>query len=57
MYEVGLAATVADGAPEVKQAARWVLQSPGGKGAIRELIERLLKAKSRWEDFIPNRLS
>jgi 3-deoxy-D-manno-octulosonate 8-phosphate phosphatase (KDO 8-P phosphatase) len=57
MYEVGLAVTVADGAPEVKQAARWVLQSPGGKGAIRELIERLLKAKSRWEDFIPNRLS
>ncbi|MCU0708034.1 MAG: HAD hydrolase family protein [Pirellula sp.] len=57
MYEVGLSATVADAAPEVKQAARWVMQAPGGRGAVRELIERLLKAKSRWDDFIPNRLA
>ncbi|MFO0014176.1 MAG: KdsC family phosphatase [Planctomycetota bacterium] len=57
MYEVGLSATVADGAAEVKQAARWVMQAPGGRGAVRELIERLLKAKSRWEDFGPNRLA
>jgi 3-deoxy-D-manno-octulosonate 8-phosphate phosphatase (KDO 8-P phosphatase) len=57
MYEVGLSATVADGAAEVKQAAHWVMHSPGGRGAVRELIERLLKAKSRWEDFIPNRMS
>lgn len=57
MYEVGLSATVADAAAEVKQAARWVMQAPGGRGAVRELIERLLKAKSRWEDFIPNRLA
>lgn len=56
MYEVGLSVTVADGAFEVKRAAQWVLQSPGGRGAVRELIERLLKAKSRWEDFIPNRI-
>jgi len=57
MYEVGLSATVADAADEVKQAAKWVMQAPGGRGAVRELIERLMKAKSRWDDFIPNRLS
>jgi 3-deoxy-D-manno-octulosonate 8-phosphate phosphatase (KDO 8-P phosphatase) len=57
MYEVGLSATVSDGAPEVKQAATWVTHAPGGRGAIRELIERLLKAKSLWEDFVPNRLA
>lgn len=57
MYEVGLSATVADGAPEVKQAAKWTMNAPGGRGAVRELIERLLKAKSRWEDFVPTRLS
>jgi 3-deoxy-D-manno-octulosonate 8-phosphate phosphatase (KDO 8-P phosphatase) len=57
LYEVGLSATVADAAPEVKQAARWVMQAPGGRGAVRELIERLLKAKGRWDDFIPNRLT
>ncbi len=57
MYEVGLSATVADAAPEVKQSAKWTMNAPGGRGAVRELIERLLKAKSRWEDFVPNRLS
>ncbi len=57
MYDVGLSVTVADGAPEVKQAAKWVTQAPGGRGAVRELIERLLKAKSLWEDFVPSRLA
>lgn len=57
MFEVGLSATVADAAPEVLQVAKWTLGSKGGRGAIRELIERLLKAKGRWEDFVPNRLT
>jgi len=57
MYEVGLSAAVADGAAEVKQAAKWTMSANGGRGAVRELIERLLKAKGRWEDFIPNRLA
>jgi 3-deoxy-D-manno-octulosonate 8-phosphate phosphatase KdsC-like HAD superfamily phosphatase len=38
---------------EVRQTARWITQATGGMGAIRELIERLLKAKSRWDDFVP----
>jgi 3-deoxy-D-manno-octulosonate 8-phosphate phosphatase (KDO 8-P phosphatase) len=57
MYAVGLAATPADGANEVRQAANWVMTAPGGRGAVRELIERLLKAKGRWDDFVPNRMS
>lgn len=56
MLEVGLGVTVSDGAAEVKQVARWVLQSGGGRGAVRELIERLLQAKGRWEDLIPSRM-
>ena len=57
MFDVGLSVTVADGASEVRQAATWTTKAPGGRGAIRELIERLLKAKSLWEDFVPNRLA
>lgn len=57
MFEVGLCATVSDASPEVRQAAKWVLNAPGGRGAIRELVERLLKAKGHWEDFVPNKLS
>lgn len=53
MYEVGLPVAVADAAPEVRQAATWVTSAPGGRGAVRELIERLLKGKGRWEECLP----
>ena len=56
MANVGLAVTVADAAHEVKQLARWVMKSPGGRGAVRELIERILRAKGRWDDLVPSRL-
>ena len=54
LYEVGLPVAVADAAQEVKQAATWVTSNPGGRGAVRELIERLLKGKGRWEECLPN---
>ena len=56
LAHVGLAVTVADGAPEVKQIAHWVTQNPGGRGAVRELIERILQGKGRWEDLVPTGL-
>lgn len=52
MQRVALPVTVADGADDVRQAARWTTRLHGGQGAMRELIERLLKAKAQWEDFI-----
>ncbi len=53
MYEVGLPVAVADAADEVRQAATWVTNAAGGRGAVRELVERLLKAKGRWEECLP----
>ncbi|GAB5402428.1 MAG: HAD-IIIA family hydrolase [Aureliella sp.] len=55
MYEVGLPVTVADGAPEVQSAATWTMNAAGGRGAVRELVQRLLVAKGRWEDCVPSR--
>ena len=49
---VGLGAAVADAAEEVRAASAYVTQLSGGRGAVRELIEVILKAKSRWEDAI-----
>jgi 3-deoxy-D-manno-octulosonate 8-phosphate phosphatase (KDO 8-P phosphatase) len=49
---VGLGAAVADAAAEVRAAAHYVTSLPGGKGAVRELVETILKAKGRWEDVI-----
>lgn len=49
---VGLGVAVADAASEVRSAASYVTRLPGGRGAVRELIEAILKAKSRWDDVI-----
>ena len=49
---VGLAATVADGAEEVKSVAHVTTKLPGGKGAIRELIETILKKQERWDELM-----
>lgn len=48
----GLGATVSDAAPEVRQQADWVSSYPGGHGATRELIEKLLDAQGRWAEVV-----
>lgn len=50
--QVGLFACPADAVSEVRQEAHFVTQSPGGKGAVRELVELCLKASGRWVDVV-----
>ncbi|NKX50799.1 acylneuraminate cytidylyltransferase, partial [Arthrobacter deserti] len=45
MGRVGWPVAVADARPEVKAAARVVLQHKGGEGAVREICERILAAR------------
>jgi len=45
MSAVGLAAAVADAHPVVLSAAHWVARSPGGRGAVRELCDAILRAR------------
>jgi YrbI family 3-deoxy-D-manno-octulosonate 8-phosphate phosphatase len=52
MQHVGLAASVADGAAEVRAAAHFTTKANGGHGAIRELIETILKSQNRWTEII-----
>jgi 3-deoxy-D-manno-octulosonate 8-phosphate phosphatase (KDO 8-P phosphatase) len=52
MRRVGLAAAVGDAVPEVKRAAHFVAKAHAGKGAIREVIELILKSKGIWEEVI-----
>jgi len=52
LESVGLSASVSDGAPEVKKAAHLVTKSTGGQGAIRELVETLLKSQNRWDELL-----
>jgi len=52
MRQVGLPATVVDAVPEVKAAAAWISTTPGGQGAVRELIEFILKSKGLWDEIV-----
>jgi len=48
----GLGVAVADAPEEVRQAADYVTSVPGGRGAVRELVELLLKNANKWEEVI-----
>ena len=52
MRHVGWPVAVADAAEEIRAAAAYVTQRPGGRGAVRESVEVILKAKGLWEDLI-----
>jgi 3-deoxy-D-manno-octulosonate 8-phosphate phosphatase (KDO 8-P phosphatase) len=49
---VGLAAAVGDGCAELLGACHYVTGATGGHGAVRELIEVILKQQNRWEDVV-----
>ena len=46
MAAVGFAGAVVDAHPIVRSAAHWVSTAPGGAGAVRELCDALLRARS-----------
>lgn len=47
MQAVGLAVAPADAEPPAKEAAHLVTERPGGRGALRELVHRVLEAQGR----------
>jgi 3-deoxy-D-manno-octulosonate 8-phosphate phosphatase (KDO 8-P phosphatase) len=49
---VGFAACPADAVPEVKDVVHYVAKCPGGRGAVREIIELVLKARHKWEGLL-----
>jgi 3-deoxy-D-manno-octulosonate 8-phosphate phosphatase (KDO 8-P phosphatase) len=48
----GLSFAPADGAQEVKDAVHRVLDNSGGHGAVREMVEILLRARGDWERLV-----
>jgi 3-deoxy-D-manno-octulosonate 8-phosphate phosphatase (KDO 8-P phosphatase) len=52
LLAVGLAACPADAALEVKKAAQLLTQAPGGRGAIREVVEFILGCQGRWSELV-----
>lgn len=52
MVQAGFAVAVADAVAEVKAHAHYVTTLKGGKGAVREVVELILKAQGRWDDLV-----
>jgi YrbI family 3-deoxy-D-manno-octulosonate 8-phosphate phosphatase len=49
---VGLGVAVADACAELRAAAHHTTTAPGGRGAVRELVETMLQAQQRWDGLI-----
>ena len=48
----GFAVAVANAVDEVKQYADYVTTRPGGSGAVREVIEHILKSTGKWNELM-----
>jgi 3-deoxy-D-manno-octulosonate 8-phosphate phosphatase (KDO 8-P phosphatase) len=52
MTRVGISAAPSDAAAEVLAAATWKLGAAGGRGAFREIVERLLRERGEWDSMV-----
>ena len=52
MNRVGLGIATANAREEVKRSAKMVTVSAGGQGAVREVVEMILKAQGHWEGLL-----
>jgi 3-deoxy-D-manno-octulosonate 8-phosphate phosphatase (KDO 8-P phosphatase) len=52
MRRVGVPIAVANAVAEVKEVAAFVTRASGGRGAVREVIETLLKARGEWSGIL-----
>ena len=57
MMQVGFTGTVSNAVVEVKNRSCVVSDFNGGQGAVREIIEFILKAKNLWNDILTQYLS
>jgi 3-deoxy-D-manno-octulosonate 8-phosphate phosphatase (KDO 8-P phosphatase) len=52
LTRAGVAIAVGDGVPEAKAAAHHVTRATGGRGAVREAVELVLRAQGKWQPFV-----
>lgn len=52
LVQSGLGVAVADAAFETRERAHYVTKSSGGFGAVREVVELILKSQGRWDALI-----
>ncbi len=52
LKRVGLAVAVPGAVEEVKLASHYLTQREGGRGAVREVVDMILKAKGLWPQML-----
>jgi 3-deoxy-D-manno-octulosonate 8-phosphate phosphatase (KDO 8-P phosphatase) len=52
LARVGLAAVPADATPEAASHAHWIASACGGRGAVRELVELVMRARGDWDRLV-----
>lgn len=52
MRSVGFAAAPADALIEARNAAHYVTNCAGGKGAVREVCDLIIKGRGLWDDVV-----
>jgi 3-deoxy-D-manno-octulosonate 8-phosphate phosphatase (KDO 8-P phosphatase) len=52
LKRAGMAVAPADAIPEARDQAHYVTLAPGGRGAVREVIEMILKAQDKWDAIV-----
>jgi 3-deoxy-D-manno-octulosonate 8-phosphate phosphatase (KDO 8-P phosphatase) len=52
LQQAGFAATVPEARPEVIAAAHFVASRPAGFGAVRDVVEELLRARGAWDRIV-----
>src|SRR3990167_3590246 len=52
MKAVGFPVAVANASQDIKAAAGYVTQKSGGRGAVREVAELILKTQGKWDEAI-----
>ena len=57
LTRVGLPVAVQNAVLEVRDVAQYVTKMPGGRGAVREFIEALLRARGEWEAAVERYVS
>lgn len=52
LKKAGVAVAVSNAVPEVKRIADYVSKARGGSGAVREVVELILKAQGKWKNIV-----
>ncbi len=52
LKRVGFPVAVFNAAVEIKQAASYITANRGGRGAVREISELILKAQGKWDEMV-----